>query len=394
MGAVHELSESYTAEQNGAVERYNGIVSGIARSIHIESRFPKFLWPYAWLCGCYLSNRRSTKGDKTPFELFFGYKPDVSLLRVFGSVCYVTLTNGKKRNKLGVRSVAGQFLGYSLVSKGYFIYVPELRTVIESRDVVFYEQFDHNCIPGQVPYDGSPYISDTHPTINGDVSDDKGNSQQHSPPLAAEVSSGSKMVLLRPRPGVPHVDPSVEQSADGITHELPSVVLPLSLSAQEEARLNRPLEGLGESRAPFVLPDETLNDGHPESGLSHLFCPSVQNFQVHDSASLQPTSDLQPDEALHGRGDLSPATSLSELSDVDPTGVDGIGWGVPTISGHAKATRPGVAVVLCSDVLDSQSILEKVLYIPGCPVNLLSVQSIAHSSNCTVSFSSTACTAT
>jgi transposase InsO family protein len=40
MGAVHELSESYTAEQNGAVERYNGIVSGIARSIHIESRFP------------------------------------------------------------------------------------------------------------------------------------------------------------------------------------------------------------------------------------------------------------------------------------------------------------------------------------------------------------------
>ena len=93
-------------------------------------------------------------------------------------------------------------------------------------------------------------------------------------------------MVLRPRPGVPHADPSVEQGADGITLELPSVVLPLSHSAREAARLNRPLVGPGKSRAPPVLPDETLNDGHPESGLSHLFCPSVQNFQVHDSDSL------------------------------------------------------------------------------------------------------------
>ena len=343
MGIVHELSESYTAEQNGTVERYNGIVSGIARSIHIESQLPKFLWPYAWLCGCYLSNRRPTKGQKTPFELFFGHKPDVSLLRVFGSVCYVTLNNGKKRNKLGVRSVAGQFLGYSLVSKGYFIYVPELRTVVESRDVVFYEQLDHNCVPGQVPYDGSPYISATNPIITGDVADDLGNSPQHSPPLAAEVSTGSKMVL-RPRPGVPHAVPSVVEFSDDTTLELESEVPPLSLAALEEARLNRPLAGVGLSRATSVLPDETLNDGHPESVLSHLYCPPVQNFQVHDSASLQPTSDLQPSEALHRRGDWSPATSLSELSELDPTGLDGPGWGIPTFPRQATASKPRAAV--------------------------------------------------
>jgi hypothetical protein len=50
-------------------------------------------------------------------------------------------------------------------------------------------------------------------------------------------------------------------------------------------------------------------------------------------------------------------------------------------------------VSLCGAELDRPITLEKVLYIPGCPVNLLSVQSIAHSSDCTVSFTSTACTA-
>ena len=50
-------------------------------------------------------------------------------------------------------------------------------------------------------------------------------------------------------------------------------------------------------------------------------------------------------------------------------------------------------VCLTSSVLQQPVTLTKVLYIPGCPVNLISVQSVAYSSNCTVSFSSTACTA-
>ena len=40
VGAVHELSLMYTAQQNYTVERYNGVLQGVARSIHLESKLP------------------------------------------------------------------------------------------------------------------------------------------------------------------------------------------------------------------------------------------------------------------------------------------------------------------------------------------------------------------
>eukprot|EP00798_Chlamydomonas_sp_ICE-L_P011860 gene11860-biopygen9824 len=85
---------------NATVERYNGVLQNVARSIHLESKLTKSFWPYAFLAACYLRNRLPNQGDKTPYELFFGVLPDVSLLRVFGCPCYVTLVNGKKRNSL------------------------------------------------------------------------------------------------------------------------------------------------------------------------------------------------------------------------------------------------------------------------------------------------------
>eukprot|EP00798_Chlamydomonas_sp_ICE-L_P010421 gene10421-biopygen7559 len=115
VGAVHELSMAYTAQQNATVERYNGVLQNVARSIHLESKLTKSFWPYAFLAACYLRNRLPNQGDKTPYELFFGVLPDVSLLRVFGCPCYVTLVNGKKRNKLDERALSGRLVGYSLV---------------------------------------------------------------------------------------------------------------------------------------------------------------------------------------------------------------------------------------------------------------------------------------
>jgi len=79
IGAVHELSLMYTAQQNCTVERYNGVLQGVARSIHLESKLPKSFWPYAFICACYLRNRLPNQGKKTPYELFYGVAPDVSL---------------------------------------------------------------------------------------------------------------------------------------------------------------------------------------------------------------------------------------------------------------------------------------------------------------------------
>lgn len=111
----------YIAQQNSSVERYNGTVQNIARSIHLESKLAKSFWPYTVVCICYLRNRLPNQGMNTPYELFYGSQSDVSLLRVFSCPCYVTLVDGKKRNKLDERAVAGRLVGHPSVSKGNYV---------------------------------------------------------------------------------------------------------------------------------------------------------------------------------------------------------------------------------------------------------------------------------
>ena len=48
---------------------------------------------------------------KTPYELWYGYKPNVSYLKLFGSKCYI-LKDSRKGN-FDVKGDEGIFLGYS-----------------------------------------------------------------------------------------------------------------------------------------------------------------------------------------------------------------------------------------------------------------------------------------
>ena len=92
-------------QQNGTAERYGGVISTMARTLLVEAKLAMSFWPYAYRCACYIRNRLPTQGKSTPYELFYGKKPDVSGLRVFGAPCYATLVNGKKRDKLGDRDL-------------------------------------------------------------------------------------------------------------------------------------------------------------------------------------------------------------------------------------------------------------------------------------------------
>jgi len=217
LGARHELSVAYTPQQNGVAERYNGVVAGIARTLLIQSKLAKNFWPYAFLCAAYLRNRLPTSGGATPFELFFGVKPDVSLLRVFGSTCYVTLVNGKKRSKLGPRSEEGRFLGYSDVSKGYNVWVPAMRQVVVSRDCVFFEEYDHPPAPGHMVYDGGPLIGGADTAVNSDPDLDEDDALQVSPPLVVVDRPGEHNMVLRTRPGADRANRS-EVGEPGTVH--------------------------------------------------------------------------------------------------------------------------------------------------------------------------------
>ena len=71
--------------------------------------------------------------DKTSYELWYGYRPNVSYLKVFGSKCYI-LTESRK-GKFDVKGDEGIFLGYSYKSKAYRCLNFSTHKIIESAHV-------------------------------------------------------------------------------------------------------------------------------------------------------------------------------------------------------------------------------------------------------------------
>jgi hypothetical protein len=140
-GIKLETTVRYTPEQNGAAERLNRTLMDKVRPMLTGAGLPKYLWAEAVVTANNVRNRSPVTGrDKTPWELFFGTKPDVSHLRIFGARVY-TLTPKELRTKLESTSKHGRFIGYPVGTKGYKILLDTGRIII-SRDVRFVE-FDH-----------------------------------------------------------------------------------------------------------------------------------------------------------------------------------------------------------------------------------------------------------
>eukprot|EP00798_Chlamydomonas_sp_ICE-L_P016835 gene16835-biopygen25752 len=347
MEATHELSLPYTPQQNGTAERYNGVVGDIARTLLIESKLPKSFWPYAFYCACYLRNRLPTSGGATPHELFFGHRPCVSLLRVFGSLCYVTLVNGKKRSKLGERSVEGRFVGYSRLSKGYLIWVPLYHQIVESRDVRFFEEFDHSSVPGHTPYDGTSLVA-APPPVTSDVSILAEVSLPIPRPLGAVVKTG---MVLRPRPAALRDIPGV--SKKGGVKGVPQIsskrnFLPVDPPSPSSRALvgdggaiscipvlvDNPLfsaTGSPQLAQPQVTPlIGSLGSFSPRSVLDNPLFEQGELVTLHGPNSLSVGhASGDPASRDNSRGGTTRSESVSSLESV-ATGHDVPGWGQPT----------------------------------------------------------------
>ena len=129
-----------TPEQNGVAERMNRTLVEVMRSMLSESSLPKKFWAEALATATYLRNRSPTKAveEMTPLEAWSGVKPNVTHLRVFGSLCYSHIPKDE-RKKLDSKAQEAIFLGYGLETKGYRLYNPITQKVYFSRDVIFDE---------------------------------------------------------------------------------------------------------------------------------------------------------------------------------------------------------------------------------------------------------------
>ena len=139
-GIEHQYTIPKTPEQNGVSERMNRTLVEAVRSMLADSTLLHRFWAEALSTAAYLINRSPTKAldGKTPFQAWYGKKPNVYHLRVFGCSAYIHIPKDE-RKKLNPKAKKCTFLGYGTSRKGYRLYNLKTSRIIHSRDVVFNE---------------------------------------------------------------------------------------------------------------------------------------------------------------------------------------------------------------------------------------------------------------
>ncbi|KAJ9522181.1 hypothetical protein QJQ45_005236 [Haematococcus lacustris] len=245
-GIIHQHSAPYSPEQNGAAERLNRTIMEKTRSILHAGRMGLQYWADAAKLSNYVRCVLPvTDQPLTPWESFFGVKPDLSGLRVFGSDVWVHVP-AQKRSKLEAKAVRGVFVGYQLGSKSYKVLVAGRE--YHSKDVIFDEQLMQDLptkpathqlqFPGAQKYPplpahagllvpvappgGDTQQQQQQPTVSSD-SRDSGSSSDNASSSDSDDGNSRAQVRqsIRSQPSgigrhrIPHADPSLSQAAIG-----------------------------------------------------------------------------------------------------------------------------------------------------------------------------------
>ncbi|GJZ02340.1 retrovirus-related pol polyprotein from transposon TNT 1-94 [Tanacetum coccineum] len=139
-GIKREYRIARTPQQNSMAERRNMTLIKAARTMLADSKLPTTFWAKAVSTACYVQNRVLVVKpyNKTPYELFRGFKPALSFMRPFG--CHVIILNTLDNlGKFDSKSDEGFFVGYSLSSKAFRVYNTRTRRVEENLHIGFLE---------------------------------------------------------------------------------------------------------------------------------------------------------------------------------------------------------------------------------------------------------------
>ena len=173
-GIRHEVSTPYTPQQNGVSERLNRSLQEMALSQLVHAELLKSFWADSLATACYVRNRLPVNPlNISPHEKWYGKKPNVKHVRVFGCIAYALKPN-LERQKMTAKSDKMRFIGYPFGTKGYRLYDKQKHRVVVRRDVVFNETdfgkqrpvvdpgLKDNCVP-------CPAVSVNVPTGNPNV---------------------------------------------------------------------------------------------------------------------------------------------------------------------------------------------------------------------------------
>jgi len=138
-GIRYQLTVLHSPEQNGVAERLKRTLIKFARSMLAHAGLPNCYWAEAVSTAAYLRNQTPSNSfdeHTTPYEKWYGRKPNVNHSRVFGCCAYAYVQDSD-RKKLDMKAEKLRLVGYSKKSKGYRLFNEETRQLVTRRNVIF-----------------------------------------------------------------------------------------------------------------------------------------------------------------------------------------------------------------------------------------------------------------
>jgi len=153
-GISVQTTAPYAHSQNGKAEWYVQTLEDGGQTLLVDSGLPASFWGDAVLMVQYIQNHVPTStlpDNKTPYEVFFGKKPDLSHLCIWGCQCFVALPK-ELHIKGGPGCFEGIFVEYEEGHVGWRVRDLQGRSHF-SQDVVFNELSagSHTKLPRSLP---------------------------------------------------------------------------------------------------------------------------------------------------------------------------------------------------------------------------------------------------
>ncbi|KAL3613382.1 hypothetical protein CASFOL_042795 [Castilleja foliolosa] len=141
-GIVPQYTMPGSPSMSGVAERRNWTLKDMVRSMISHSTLPASLWGEAIKAAAHILNRVPTKAaDKTPYELWMGRKPSLKHLHIWGCPSEARPYRPNEK-KLDSKTISSYFIGYPERSRGYKFYDPNMRTIFETGNAVFFEDVE------------------------------------------------------------------------------------------------------------------------------------------------------------------------------------------------------------------------------------------------------------
>ena len=138
----HQTTAAYTPQMNGVAERLNRTLLEIARPMLSAHNIPFRFWGEAINTAMHIRNRTPNASIKfkTPYELWYGRKPSLNHLRIFGCTAWVHVPKESGRQKLDDKSKRMCLVGYISEKGIYKVYDPTNGKFSSARDIIFDEK--------------------------------------------------------------------------------------------------------------------------------------------------------------------------------------------------------------------------------------------------------------